>query len=256
MRRVATVLDLAEPHAPLVPGDVFGSPTARAVADRQRALFAMLPPDQVLHAIAPLFHRLAFRPGESLLEVGPGSQGGIGLTAALLGLHVVLVERDNVCAPRDEDVARSPFQELVTALEPFARLVRAAGGSIKVVPGDFANAGVQAAAFANARMTHVICTDAINASGSDAEAGRQFTTGDDTRTRAMLAGLAAASHHARTVYTSIAGAHCSDENAARAVAYCRQLEQQFRLAGRRARHLAAICPGSGSVCRAHIYQLT
>jgi hypothetical protein len=257
MHRVATILDLAEPQFPLIPEHLTASPAARAITERQRALFAGLSSDEVVHAVAPLFHRLSLRAGESLLEVGPGPQGGIGLIAALLGLHVVFVERDDTAAsPATAEPVRSPIQQLVSTLEPFARLVRASGGSIKVVPGDFSDARVQAAAQAHTPIHHVVCTDVMNASGADAFAAGVITTGDTARNRAMLAGLANAARHARTVYTSTVGGHCSDDSAARAVSHCRYLEQEFRAAGRRVRHRAALCPGSGSVCRAHLYQLS
>lgn len=50
--------------------------------------------DKVPDAIDELFTRMNLKAGQRLLEIGPGPHGGIGLIAALPGLHVVTVEYD------------------------------------------------------------------------------------------------------------------------------------------------------------------
>src|SRR5207244_520769 len=79
------------------------------------------------------------------------------------------------------------IDSLRTLLASYRPLINAARGSIRVLPGDFADPIVQQDVAVNGPFDHIICTDVINPmKDSFSTSTAAFTTGDDEKTASIL----------------------------------------------------------------------
>lgn len=240
-----------------------------------------VPVAQMPTAVDELFAQLDLRPGQRLVEVGPGPHGGIGLIAALMGLESIIVEYDQTfevdvdllkqqlaLSPGTElalsqiaglrgSVSVSQIENLNRAIQPYRQLIDAAAGSIRVIPGDFADRQVQEQLADAQPIDHVVCTDAISPLNSaHSTTTAMMTTGGDERTQSMLSGLAKAAAHARTLYIGLVVPEQSEDFQAQIARMYAFLEASLREQGRSIRHDQVISPSSASLLRARLYHLS
>ena len=244
-----------------------------------------VPVAQMSAAVDELFARLDLRPGQRLVEVGPGPHGGIGLIAALMGLESIIVEFDRAFEVDvdllKQQLAQSPGTELALAqiaglrgsvsvsqienlnraIQPYRPLIDAAAGSIRVIPGDFADAQIQEQVqeqLADAQpIDHVVCTDAISPMNNlHSTTTAMMTTGGDENSQSMLGGLAAAAVHAKTLYIGLVVPEQSDEFKGHIERMYAFLEGSLRERGRAIRYDQVISPSSASLLRARLYHLS
>ena len=238
-----------------------------------------VPVDDMPAAIEALFSSLDLRRGERLLEIGPGPHGGVALVAALMGLHVVVVEYDQPF-PVDVDRLRDqlgaagsatgvaalaavrglvmvrPTDSLTRVVDPYRRLVAAAKGSFTIVPGDFADERLQRQVLARGTFDHVICTDVISPMGSAlSDTTAMLTTGDPQRGESILRGVAEAAMAARTLYTGFLLPEQAPTCRERIAGAYDILEGALRARGRVLRFADVFSPSSGTVCRSRLYHL-
>jgi protein-L-isoaspartate O-methyltransferase len=239
-----------------------------------------VPAAEMPAAVEDMFRRLDLRTGQRLLEVGPGPLGGVALIAAVMGLHVVIVEIDRPflvdvdrlrqqlegVAGSEGTLARiagmrgtltvSQLDTLHSLIDPYRPLVAAANGSIDVVGGDFADAGVQERVATLGPFDHVVCTDAINpmkdALGTTTAA---TTTGDAAKAGAVLHGLAAIAGRARTLSMGLVAPEESDDVREEIARMYGVLDRALQEAGRSITYERVIGPSSGSIVRCRLYQL-
>lgn len=238
-----------------------------------------VPVSEMPNAIDALFALLNLRGGERMLDVGPGPQGGMGLVAALTGLDVVLVEYDqpfqiNVDQLRKRfqgagatgaiaqlgnqhgTIEVRPIDGLTRLLEPFHRLIAAAGGTLTIVPGDFSRTDVQTKALAHGPFDHVVCTDVISPMGDGLrDTTAMLTTDDEASSESILRGIARASANARTLYTGFLVPEQSVECSERIARSYRLLERSIRPHATDFRFEPTFSPSSGTVCRSRLYLL-
>lgn len=265
------------------------SPTAMASLEQHGVLqesrygplgLRYVPAARMPEAVDAIFASLNLQAGQRLVEIGPGPHAGIGLIAALMGLRVVMVEYDQPflididllrqqlqafggleadlakLATLSGSIAVSQLDNLKKVLSPQRSLIAAAGGSIEIVPGDFADAGVQQAVMERGPFEHIICTDVINPmKGSLASTTAATTTGDDEKIRCMLEGLARIAAGAKTLYTGVVIPEENPEFRNDIENMYRVLEQALENQGRSIRYQRVICPSSSTVLRARLYQL-
>ena len=240
-----------------------------------------VPAERMPAAVAWVFDRLDLRPAERLLEIGPGPHAGVGLIAALMGLQVVMVEYDQpflvdvdrlrrelASSPESAStlaglgslhgsVEVRPIENLERVVGPYRHLIAVAGGSLRIVPGDFANPGLQDAVRTSGPFDHVVCTDVIDpTTGALAATGAATTTAGDDKVRSMVAGLGLVGAEARTLFMSVV---IPEENPDFSDAIGRlygTLEESLRREGRAVRYERVICPASSTVVRARLYDLS
>lgn len=161
--------------------------------------------------------------GQWLVEIGPGPRGGIGLIAALMGLHVVMVEYDQqfhilpsearsqlmqVGLQVSANIARvpaivDPLARLQSRIVPYSTMVEAAGGSVAVVSGDFSSPEVQEKVLNSGTFHHVVATDVIDPGrGNAGQTLAATTTSDPDRITSILTGIASLATHAKRLYVS------------------------------------------------------
>jgi hypothetical protein len=229
-------------------------------------------------AVDELFARMRLEPGDRLLEIGPGPHGGIGLIAALMGLHVVLVEFDGLFEV-DVDRLRSgmepgasaaltpfenlhgviqvrPIDGLLRLVQPLRRLIAAAGGSLTIVAGDVADATVSSQALARGPFDHIVCTDVISPMGDGLrDTTAMLTTGDESHAAAILQTVARASASARSLFVGLLVPEQNPDCGARIANAYAQLEAAIGRDGRRITWQPTFSPSSSFVCRSRLYHL-
>jgi hypothetical protein len=240
-----------------------------------------VPVEEMPQAVDRLFARFEFRRGERLLEIGPGSHGGIALIAALLGLDVVVVEYDRpflvdvdllkaqLSSTPGSQAALAPIAALsgsveVSLIETLRRvihsyepLVSAVGGSIRLVPGDFSATSIQDQASDFAPIDHVICTDVMSPmEQAFSSTTAMLTTGSDQKITSMIHGLARVAAHARSLFISLIVPEQSADYGAPISRIYGALESALSLDGRTARYEEVISPSSGTVLRSRLYEFT
>ncbi len=190
-----------------------------------------VPMAEMPQAIERLFAKMDLRPKQRLLEVGPGSDGGVGLIAALKGLHVVVVESGQPfqvdlrrlkeeLASMGSQQARQLDSLLATqrfatvnmlekfreAVAPYQELIQQAGGSLTVIPGDFAAQEIQQRVKEIGPFDHVVATDVMDPGGGrHATSLTATTTAEEPRVKAILDGLAQVASQAKSLYVSFIG---------------------------------------------------
>jgi len=232
-------------------------------------------------AIDALLASIAPAPGQRLLDIGPGPHGGIGLVAALLGADVTFVEYDQPFVV-DLDALRrqlsatpgtsaslaqigglggalkvDPIARLEQLLAPYLPLIEAAGGSVEIVPGDFAAPALRSQLHELDAFDHVVCTDVVSPMGDTfSTTTAAFTTGDAERAREVLEGLGALSAAAATIYTAFIVPEESPEVGGRIAEWYSALETAFAAHGREQQYQRVVSPSSGTVVRARLYRLS
>ena len=240
-----------------------------------------VPVEEMPQAVDRLFARFEFRRGERLLEIGPGSHGGIALIAALLGLDVVVVEYDRpflvdvdllkaqLSSTPGSQAALAPIAALsgsveVSLIETLRRIIRsyeplvtAVGGSLRLIPGDFSAISIQELASASAPVDHVICTDVMSPMDQAfSSTTAMLTTGGDQKIAAMLNGLARVAAHARSLHISLIVPEQSNDYGAQISRIYGALETALSQDGRTLRYEEVISPSSGTVLRSRLYEFT
>lgn len=140
-------------------------------------------------------------------------------------------------------------------LGPYRDLVPAAGGSIQIVFGDFADSAVQARVGALGPFDHLVCTDAINPTSARATTTAATTTGHPDSVQSIVAGLAHLAAGARTLLTSVVIPEENVEFRDRVAGLYRGLEDALERAGLTIRYERVICPSSSAILRARLYHL-
>jgi hypothetical protein len=239
-----------------------------------------VPVSQMPAAIDEVFSRLRLKPKQRLVEIGPGPHGGVGLVAALMGLHVAMVEYDqpfvvNIdllkqqlkespdsetrlapIAHMNGTIRVDPIENLEKLLSPFHPLVTAAGGSIQIVAGDIASAGTRGRVGSLGQIDHVVCTDVISPMNDTLDTTTAATTtGDRQRVEAILEALAFLAGEAQTLYISVIVPEQSDGLRERIAEMYQGLEQALIGRGRSLYCERAISPSSGTVLRSRLYHL-
>ncbi len=95
---------------------------------------------------------LNIQPGDTLIDLGAGERGGLGLIAAMLGAKVVAVES----RPESVTALRAHAQRLES-------LIRQAGGSFEIVEGDLADPQT-AKTLEGRKFKHLLMTDVVTPS--------------------------------------------------------------------------------------------
>jgi hypothetical protein len=237
--------------------------------------------EEMPRAVDRLFARFEFRRGQRLLEIGPGSHGGIALIAALHGLDVLVVEYDRpflvdidllraeLSSSPGSQAALAPIAALsgsveVSMIETLHRIIRsyeplvsAVGGSLRLIPGDFSDASIQDQAGAFAPIDHVICTDVMSPmEHAFSSTTAMLTTGGDQKIASMVHGLARAAVHARSLQISLIVPEQSNDYGAQISRIYGALESALSQDGRTLRHEQVISPSSGTVLRSRLYEFT
>ncbi len=113
--------------------------------------------------------RLGIAPRDSLIDVGAGEFGGIGLIAALQGAIVTAVESKTAAV-----------RSIEGRYKTLKSLIHAAGGSFELIHGDFTSDEVQKK-LANRKFKHVIATDLITPSPIMTEYSKKAPPTSDPR---------------------------------------------------------------------------
>jgi hypothetical protein len=239
-----------------------------------------VPGAQMPAAVDEVFRRMQLKTGQRLLEIGPGPHGGVGLIAALMGLHVVMVEygqpflldvdllRTQLASVDGSGAALSQISQLSgpihvsqidnlrTVLRPHRKRVAAASGSIEIVPGDFADANVLHNVKRLGPIDHIVCTDVISPmQGSFSTTTAAFTTGDAGKIHAMVNGLAEVAIHAESLYIGFIVPEQSDEFKGEMMRTYESLERKLQDHGKSVHCDRVISPSSGTVVRSRLYHL-
>ncbi|HTL48979.1 MAG TPA: HAD family hydrolase, partial [Verrucomicrobiae bacterium] len=126
-----------------------------------------VPPEQMKDAAARIFRLLNLKAGEKLLEINPGASGGVALIAALMGLDVVVVETN--VEVRGVGKPYNPYQLLNKTVETYRDLITALGGSLEIIPGDYAAQSVREKAADEGPFDVVVATGLNQASPKAAD---------------------------------------------------------------------------------------
>ncbi|MBI3323487.1 MAG: hypothetical protein HYZ95_03375 [Candidatus Omnitrophica bacterium] len=236
--------------------------------------------EQLPQEVGRLFQEMDLRPGQRLLEVGPGANGGVALMALLKGLRVVVVEPSE---PFTVDVARM-IQELrdtgnpaviqlqarfsagqrvgrIDMLKEFRKAISRWDGwfpeeNLTVVQGDFSAPETQAEALSKGPFDCVVATDVLNPTGEDVSSSNASTVADPQKIARIISGLAQASKSGRSLYVSFIvpeeGRH--HEAVAQTVGQLEEALRQNDLSA--ANHLRVPHPSSGGVLSGRLYRLS
>jgi len=239
-----------------------------------------VPPIAMPAAVEIVFRAIGFRPGERLAEIGPGPHGGFAIVAAASGLQVVAVEFDrpfrvDIDALRQQLTGIAGMEDTLTQLqgrtgslsvnladslrnlvEPYRPVIRAAGGTFDIVPGDFGDEAVQARLAARDPFDHVVCLDVITPLGQALDTTTAATTtGDRLRVDAIVGGLIAVARRARTLSIGLVAPEESEGVGEEISRIYAELERGLAAQGRTFRYDRIIGPSSGSVLRCRLYVL-
>ncbi|GEM_PF-6183685 len=261
---------------------------ARSMEQMARQLVAAhpevpyVPMAEMPQAIERLFAKMDLKPKQRLLEVGPGSDGGVGLIAALKGLQVVVVEssrpfqvdlrrlREELASMGSQQARQldsllatqrfamvNMLEKFQEAVAPYQELIRWADGSLTVIPGDFAAKEIQQRVKELGPFDHVVATDVIDpAGGRYATNLTATTTAEEPRVKAILDGLAQVASQAKDLYVSFIGPE-EGPNRPNVFRTFQTLEQFLQ-----ARNLPTTeydrmpSPSSGGILSARLYRLT
>ncbi|MBI1953617.1 MAG: tetratricopeptide repeat protein [Candidatus Omnitrophica bacterium] len=262
-----------------------GEVTATMTGDPQFSGLRYIPMRRMVQALPVLSETLGLvpGPGRRFLEIGAGPGGGMGLVAALKGMEVFLVETDqpfdvNLGEMREHfqrmdltsetldqmtakgGVAKvNPLEKLEKTLAPHREAIKAANGSVTVIPGDFSRPEVQKKVIEAGPFSIIVATDVVDPAGGQFRASLgATTTGEPSAARAILEGLAkvaSASSERGRLYVSFVGSEMGLLGSKVQETY-QTLEELLRAEGLPAdRFEMAPSPSSGGVLRARIYRL-